>query len=95
MEGKIQELSSEVDIRKQKIIELIENNQNPYKEKFDRTHKIIEARGLKEGAKVKVAGRIVFKRVMGKFSFIKIQDIEASIQVSVSVNELEKRIFFL
>jgi lysyl-tRNA synthetase class 2 len=91
MEGKIQELSSEVDIRKQKIIELIENNQNPYKEKFDRTHKIIEARGLKEGAKVKVAGRIVFKRVMGKFSFIKIQDIEASIQVSVSVNELEEK----
>ena len=81
-------LSNEVDVRRQKIQDLIEMGEIPYKEKFDRTCTIAEARE-KVGERVKVAGRIIFKRVMGKFGFIQIRDINAKIQVSVGVNELQ------
>ena len=76
-----QMLSNEVDIRRQKINDLIDMGEIPYKDKFERTCTIAEARE-KVGERVKVAGRITFKRVMGKFGFIQIRDINAKIQVS-------------
>ncbi len=86
---KISGLSSEIDIRKAKIAFLKENGIIPYAEKYDRTNTIKEARALKEGIKVKLAGRIIFRRIMGKFGFLKIQDLEDSIQISVGRNELD------
>lgn len=80
--------SSEIDIRADKIKYLKEKGQIVYKERFDRTHTIEQVRNLPLESKVKVAGRIVFKRVMGKFSFIQIRDVKAHIQISVSVNEI-------
>ncbi len=82
-------LSNEVDIRKKKIDDLREMGEIPYKEKFERTCTISEAREM-VGQRVRVAGRIVFKRVMGKFGFIQIRDINAKIQVSVGRNELDE-----
>ncbi|MBQ8443933.1 MAG: lysine--tRNA ligase [Clostridia bacterium] len=87
-----QVLSNEVDIRKQKIQDLIEMGEIPYKDKFERTCTIAEARE-KLGERVKVAGRIIFKRVMGKFGFIQIRDLEAKIQVSVGINELQEEAY--
>ena len=84
-----QNLSNEFDIRKEKINILEKNGEIVYKEKFERTNTIEEARTLGDGAKVKIAGRIVFKRVMGKFGFMQIRDLKAKIQVSVGINELE------
>lgn len=86
----IQNLSNEFDIRKEKINQLETNGEIVYKEKFDRTHTIKDARELAEGEKVKVAGRIVFRRIMGKFGFMQIRDLEAKIQVSVGRNELDE-----
>ena len=87
-----QVLSNEVDIRRQKIQDLIEIGEIPYKDKFERTCTIAEARE-KLGERVKVAGRIIFKRVMGKFGFIQIRDLEAKIQVSVGINELQEEAY--
>ena len=84
-----QNLSNEVDIRKEKISKLWEMGEIPYKAKFERTCTIKEARE-KVGQRVKIAGRIIFKRVMGKFGFIQIRDFEAKIQVSVGRNELDE-----
>lgn len=84
-----QNLSSEIDIRRQKIQNLIEMGEIPYKAKFDRTCTIHEARE-KLGEHVRIAGRVVFKRVMGKFGFLQIRDIEDKIQVSVGRNELDE-----
>lgn len=89
MENK-QEVSNEIDIRRQKIEDLIKIGEIPYKEKFDRTHRIHEARELPENTFVKLAGRIIFRRIMGKFGFMKIQDVEGSIQISVGINELQQ-----
>ena len=59
-------------------------NEIVYKEKFDRTHTIAEAREVESGTTVKVAGRIVFRRIMGKFGFMQIRDLMAKIQVLTS-----------
>lgn len=88
LNDKLNGLSTEIEIRKAKINFLKENGINPFAEGFDRTHTIKQASELPEGSKVKVAGRIIFRRIMGKFGFLKIQDIEGAIQVSVGRNEL-------
>lgn len=87
---KISGLSTETEIRKAKISFLKENDIIPYVEKYIRTNTIKEARSLKEGSSVKLAGRIIFRRIMGKFGFIKIQDLEGAIQVSIGRNELDE-----
>ena len=88
----VQNLSNEVDIRKKKIEDLVNMGEIPYKDKFERTCTIKEARE-KIGERVKIAGRITFKRVMGKFGFIQIRDIYAKIQVSVGRNELDEEAY--
>lgn len=87
---KLSKLSTEIEIRKAKIEFLKENNVIPFAERFEKTNSILQARDLPEGSNVKIAGRIIFRRIMGKFGFLKIQDIEASIQVSVGRNEIDE-----
>jgi len=89
-------LTKETDIRLNKINLLKENGINPYADKYEVTHTLLEARDEKMDTKVKVAGRLTFRRTFGKFMFIQLSDIFAKIQVSLSVNEidLEKFKFF-
>ncbi|MCI7003651.1 MAG: lysine--tRNA ligase [Clostridia bacterium] len=88
-----QNLSNEYDIRKEKINTLQNNGEIVYKERFDRTNTIKQARELGDGVKVRIAGRIIFRRVMGKFGFMQIRDLEAKIQVSVGINELNQEAY--
>lgn len=70
---------------------------NIYPEKYARTHSLKEARSLEDGQdNVKIAGRIVFMRKMGKLSFIKIRDIEADMQLEMKIDLVgeEKYDFF-
>ncbi len=85
-----QNLSSEVDIRKEKLKNLKEQGVIPYVDKFDRTHTLIEAKSLEDGVKVRVCGRITFRRIMGKLSFFAIEDIFAKLQISISRNEVSE-----
>ena len=60
---------------------------NPYPDKYDRTHTLKEARLLSDGTSdVRIAGRIVFMRKMGKLSFIRIRDIEADMQLEMKID---------
>lgn len=62
---------------------------NPYPEKYERTHTLKDAKTINDGTQdVKIAGRIVFMRKMGKLSFIKIRDIEESMQLEFKVDTL-------
>ena len=62
---------------------------NPYPEKYERTHTLKDAKTLNDVTQdVKIAGRIVFMRKMGKLSFIKIRDIEESMQLEFKVDTL-------
>lgn len=91
-----QDLFREEDIRKEKIKVLKAEGKHPYADKYDCTHSISEARKAELGTKLSIAGRVLFKRVMGKFSFAKIGNVFDAIQISFSRNELdeEKYTFF-
>ncbi len=91
-----QNLYKEVDIRKNKIKVLKESGVNPYAPKFDQTHSITEARKCKLKTAVKTGGRIIARRIFGKFMFIQIADVYDKIQVSVNVADVgEKKYKFI
>ena len=77
--------------------EKLKNIPNPYPEKYERTHELKDARKLEDGTQnIKVAGRIIFMRKMGKMSFITIGDVEGRLQLSFKIDTLgeEKYNFF-
>lgn len=82
-------------VRLQKLENLCQEGRNPFQANCAQTHTSAEAIKLyKEEAEdveqpfVAVAGRIVVFRVMGKASFIKIQDRDGQIQAYVTRDEL-------
>lgn len=74
-------------IRKDKLEELKKQNQDPFLiTKFDKTHSsyaILSDFENLNGKHVRVAGRIMSKRVMGKASFSHIQDCDGQIQLYI------------
>ncbi len=82
-------LYKEVDIRKNKIDTLKKQGVITYAPKYECTHSIAEARELPLGTKVSVAGRMIARRVFGKFMFYKLADAFGQLQVSMSVNEID------
>ncbi len=84
----MKELTEQEKVRREKLNEL-KNICNPYPDHFDRTHTLKEASTLPDKTEnVSVAGRIVFMRKMGKLSFIKIRDLEGSLQLELKVDEV-------
>ena len=80
---------SEQELVRQGKLEEIKKVCNPYPDSFNRTHTIKEARELSDDTKdVRIAGRIMFARKMGKLSFVRIRDLEASIQLEFKVDEV-------
>jgi lysyl-tRNA synthetase, class II len=72
-----------------KIEKLREKNINPYPERFQVNYTLNEASSLPdETSGVKVAGRILAIRGMGKITFVKVQDIEGSIQFFLKKEEI-------
>ncbi len=60
---------------------------NPYPEKYEVTHELKEAKELEDGTTdVRIAGRIVFMRKMGKLSFVKIRDILSDMQLEFKID---------
>jgi len=93
MEGNIQNLSSEIDIRKEKVKRLKEQGKIPYFEKFERSCTLLEAKNKNDGESVSVCGRITFRRIMGKLSFFAIEDVNAKLQVSIGRNEIDEETY--
>ena len=90
--------TQEIDInelvkqRREKLATLIENKQNPFeKVKFEKDSyaNIIKSEfDIYNGKTVKIAGRIITKRVMGKASFFNLQDMTGTIQIYISKNDV-------
>ena len=77
--------SEQETIRREKL-DAIREVCNPYPENYERTHTLSEARELEDGEKnVRIAGRIVFMRKMGKLSFIKINNRHACVN-DININ---------
>ena len=87
-----QDLNEILKIRREKLENMVKDGKNPYvKVKFNRTNlstDILNNYEEFEGKEVSVAGRILFKRIMGKASFAKILDGKGSIQLYLSINDL-------
>ncbi|MBE5901147.1 MAG: lysine--tRNA ligase [Lachnospiraceae bacterium] len=83
-----QDLNKLVQVRHEKYEELLANGKNPFViTKYDVTHHsadIKENFDELEGKKVAIAGRVMSKRVMGKASFMNVQDRNGNIQVYVA-----------
>ncbi|MBP3464206.1 MAG: lysine--tRNA ligase [Clostridia bacterium] len=81
-----------MQIRRDKLKELQEAGKDPFEiTKYDRTNTAGEIKANYESFEqkdVKVAGRIIAKRIMGKASFCTIQDCDEKIQSYVSINDL-------
>ena len=85
-------LSDEMRVRREKLFRLQEEGRDPYlTTKFVRTHysqQIRDSYDTLENQTVRVAGRIMAKRVQGKAGFMDLMDDQGRIQLYVSINEL-------
>lgn len=82
-------------VRIGKLDELCQAGENPFDEtKFTRTHTSAQIKNNVEdlnGVAVKICGRLVSKRIMGKASFAHILDCDGQIQIYVKVDALGER----
>lgn len=93
-ETQIKNLTNERDIRIEKVKKLRENGINPYLDKCERTHTIIEARNLNLDVKnVSIAGRLMLKRSFGKLIFATIEDMTDKIQIALNRKNLDNEKF--
>ncbi len=87
-----QDISQLEKVRREKLAQLQAEGKDPFRiVAFDQTHHSV---GIKEhfeeleNSDVSIAGRMLFKRVMGKASFCNIQDRDGRIQVYVARDEI-------
>ena len=79
----MRELSEQEIVRREKLNKII----HPYPERFEVNYELCDARELEDGINgVRIAGRIILMRKMGKMSFLTIADILGKIQVSVKLD---------
>ena len=92
-----QDLNQLLQVRYDKLHELQENGKDPFViTKYDVTSHstdIVENFDTMEGKPVSIAGRMMFKRVMGKASFCNIQDLKGRIQVYVARDNIGEEIY--
>ncbi len=83
-----QDINQLLKVRREKLAELQENGKDPFQiTRYDVTHHSTDIKDHfdeLEGNVVSVAGRMMFKRVMGKASFCNIQDLKGNIQIYVA-----------
>lgn len=102
------EVSELLQVRRDKLDELRSLGVDPFGKKYERTHSagdiIKQYDGLtkeeleEKAVHVRIAGRIMAKRTMGKASFAHVQDLSGKIQIYVrkdSVSELDYSVFDL
>lgn len=92
------EVQSEFEIKVDKVKRLEEMGEKAYKAKFEKTHEIHDLEKYELGTKVKVAGRMIFKRTFGKLIFARLyaigdnfeykydEKLRTSVQISLSQN---------
>ena len=84
--GDISELKK---VRLEKEQKLKDLGINVHPERYEITHSLKDVRKLEEGAKnVRVAGRVMSKRKMGKISFMDLRDLEGKIQLVFKRDDL-------
>ena len=87
-----QDVNQLLKVRREKLQELQQNGKDPFQiTKYDVSHHSQEIKdqfASLEDQEVTIAGRMMFKRVMGKASFCNIQDLQGSIQAYVARDDI-------
>ena len=87
-----QDVNQLLKVRHEKLQELQQNGKDPFRiTKYDVTHHSQEIKDqfdALENTEVTIAGRMMFKRVMGKASFCNIQDLLGNIQAYVARDDI-------
>lgn len=91
-ESQIENLSEVLQVRRDKLSELQKMGRDPFKiSKYDVSHhsnEVVDNYDSLEGQKVSLAGRIMSKRIMGKASFMHLQDQNGRIQAYVKRDDI-------
>ena len=89
---KEQDINQLLKVRREKLANLQAEGKDPFViTKYDVTHHSMEIKDnydTLEGEEVSVAGRMMFKRVMGKASFCNVQDLQGNIQSYVARDDI-------
>lgn len=81
-------------IRREKLNKITQLGINPHPDHFDISHELKDAADLPDGTQgVRVAGRIVAIRKMGKLDFISIRDIEGKLQLLLKKDLIGEKLF--
>lgn len=87
-----QDVNQLLKVRHEKLQELQDKGKDPFQiTKYDVTHHSLEIKEhfeALENQEVSIAGRMMFKRVMGKASFCNIQDLQGNIQVYAARDDI-------
>ena len=88
----LNDFSEQSRIRREKLSELVESGNSPYLiTKFDvdsNSKQILDNFDEYEGKDIKIAGRMMSRRDMGKANFINIADFSGNIQVYVKIDDI-------
>ena len=92
-----QDLSQQTKVRREKLAALQAEGQDPFREtRFDwdaTSQQIKDNFDAMEGKTVKVAGRLMSKRGMGKVSFCDLQDRDGRIQLYARQDEMDEEVY--
>lgn len=89
----MRDFSEQELVRRSKLKE-ISSYTNPYPEKFEVNYELCDAGRLEDGVVgVRVAGRIILMRKMGKMSFLTIGDIKGKIQISIKLDMVGEKAY--
>jgi lysyl-tRNA synthetase class 2 len=80
--------NDELQARQKKLNAIRDSGINPYPDKFERTHSLIEAKQSANRTKVKVAGRIMTMRDMGKLCFCHLLDNSGKMQIALKADDI-------
>ena len=90
--NQVQDVNQLLKVRHEKLADLQARGKDPFQiTKFDVTHHSADIKDKfeeLEGQTVTIAGRMMFKRVMGKASFCSIQDLKGNIQSYVARDDI-------
>lgn len=93
-------LADLIRIRRQKIDSLLKQGISPYPYRYERTHQVADILAkfdelASAGTVVRVAGRLMLKRKMGKAAFADIRDASERMQIYVKIDEVGQPAFEL
>lgn len=93
-----EETSRLIDTRRQKVADLRDSGINPYPYRFERTHTVAEAladfENISENeTEIRIAGRIMLKRDMGKSIFADLHDQTGKLQLYIKINDVGEELF--